>query len=174
MKQSKILLSLFATVILILGACSKNEATEATKTGNQEQTENHDHTQHAANGDLQEETKSIETLPSFLKDKPEEMSTVYAAVAKNRKLLESMPCYCGCGESAGHKDNYDCFIFENKTDGSIVWDDHATRCKVCLEIAAESVVLYNNGKSAKEIRDIIDSKYKEGYLKPTPTPKPQG
>lgn len=173
MKRSKVLLPLFAAVIFLLGACSSNKATE-TNTEDKKQAENHDHTQHAPNGDLQEKTKSIETLPSFLKDKPEDMSTVYSAVAKHRELLESMPCYCGCGDSAGHKDNYDCFVFDNKKDGSIIWDDHATRCKVCLEIAAESIVLYNNGKSAKEIRDIIDSKYNEGFAKPTPTPKPQG
>ncbi|MGM9925132.1 MAG: PCYCGC motif-containing (lipo)protein [Bacillus sp. (in: firmicutes)] len=169
MKHTKVFLSLFTAGFLLVAGCSSNQATES---GGQE--ENHTHTQHAANGDLQEETKSIDILPAFLKEKPEEMSTVYSAAAKHKDLLESMPCYCGCGDSAGHKNNYDCFVFQNKEDGSIIWDDHGTRCKVCLEIAAESVVQYNNGKSVKEVRDYIDAKYEKGYAKPTPTPMPQG
>ncbi|OYD55997.1 hypothetical protein CGZ90_19920, partial [Fictibacillus aquaticus] len=71
----------------------------------------------------------------------------------------------------GHKNNYDCFVFENKKSGAIVWDDHGTKCGVCLEIAAKSVLDYSKGKSIKEIRNTIDETYKQGYAKPTPTPE---
>ena len=84
-----------------------------------------------------------------------------------------MPCYCGCGESAGHKSNLNCFIQEKREDGSIVWDDHGTRCLVCLEIAVQSAQLHKEGKSLKEIRQFIDDTYKEGYAKPTPTDMPE-
>jgi hypothetical protein len=177
MKRKKMILTLFASSILIISGCSSAEKSENAPKTEQEQhinTDGHSETtKHAANGDLQEETKSVDTLPAFLKDKPESMVTIYSAAAKSKDLLESMPCYCGCGESANHKSNYDCFVAENKKDGSIVWDDHGTRCGVCLEIAAESVVQYNDGKSAKEIREYIDNKYKEGYAKPTQTPMPK-
>ena len=46
-------------------------------------------------------------------------------------------------------------------------------CDVCLEIAAESMVEYQKGKSMLDIRKEIDEKYKEGYAKPTPTPMPE-
>ncbi|AZB42034.1 hypothetical protein CEF21_06855 [Bacillus sp. FJAT-42376] len=126
------------------------------------------HQEHAS-GDIREETKNVQAIPSFLEDKPKEMQGIYTAAAKHRELLESIPCYCGCGDSAGHRNNYDCFVFENKEDGSLVWDDHGTKCGVCMEIAAKSVADYQNGKSIKEIRSEIDQLYKEGYAKPTPT-----
>ncbi|MEI4529531.1 PCYCGC motif-containing (lipo)protein [Priestia megaterium] len=43
-----------------------------------------------------EETASNEVLPEFLKDKSEEMQTIYANAAQNKELLENIPCYCGC------------------------------------------------------------------------------
>lgn len=171
--------SIFA-FILLLSACSGNEAGTHEKEQESDkdavkQEESHDehagHTEVVAGGDLREETSGIDVAPEFLKNKPEDMQVIYLAAAKNRELLEQMPCYCGCGESVGHTSNYDCFIAENKKDGKIVWDDHGTRCGVCLEIAAQSVYELNNGKSVKEIRTMIDETYKEGYAKPTPTPE---
>ncbi|NGY86748.1 hypothetical protein F6Y05_19420 [Bacillus megaterium] len=91
--------------------------------------------------------------------------------ANHQTLLENIPCYCGCGEEANHQNNYDCFIFENKENGAVTWDDHGTKCGVCLEIAAQAVVDYSKGKSIEDIRQEIDHKYKEGYAKPTPTPE---
>ncbi|GGJ69814.1 hypothetical protein GGR02_002049 [Anoxybacillus voinovskiensis] len=140
---------------VLLGACSANETKEQT---------------HATmSGDVRETTKSTAHLPSFLKPYDENMAVLYQQAANHRQLLENIPCYCGCGTSAGHKNNYDCFVYENKKDGSIVWDSHATTCGVCLDIAAESITEYEQGKSIKDIRKMIDEKYKEGYAEPTPT-----
>lgn len=133
----------------------------------QQEPGNHEQT---ASGDIREETESAEVLPNFLGDKPEEIKEIYLNAARNRELLEHIPCYCGCGESAGHQNSYDCFVAENKKDGAVVWDEHGTKCGVCLEIAATSIQDYQSGKSIKEIRKKIDETYKEGYAEPTPTP----
>lgn len=123
-------------------------------------------------GDLQEVTSSKETLPSFLDEHSKEMKIIYRAVAENQELLEHIPCYCGCGRSVNHSHNYHCFIYENKEDGSVVWNDHATRCQVCLDIAADSIVEYKNGKTVAEVRELIEEKYDgQGYPEPTHTPK---
>lgn len=127
------------------------------------------HTAEHETGDIREETNSIRDLPSFLASYNESMSHLYEQAATHQKLLENIPCYCGCGESVDHKNNYDCFVYENKSDGAIVWDDHATKCGVCLEIAAISIEQYEKGMSVKDIRRLIDETYKEGYAKPTPT-----
>lgn len=169
MKRKKMITALFASLIFIVAGCSSNSATEKK----QEEPKHDETTHYADNGDLQEETASAEKLPEFLNGKPEDMITIYSAAAKSKDLLESMPCYCGCGESGNHKSNYDCFVADNNKDGSVVWDDHGTRCGVCLEIAAESIVKFNNGESAKEVRDYIDEKYKQGFAKPTDTPMPK-
>lgn len=120
-----------------------------------------------------EETSSKNELPTFLSDKQDQVKNLYLAVADNKKLLEQMPCYCGCGESVGHSNNYDCFVNENKKTGAVVWDQHGVNCDVCMEIAAQSISDYQNGKSIHDIRKYIDQKYEEGYAKPTPTPTPQ-
>ncbi|MFY0758160.1 PCYCGC motif-containing (lipo)protein [Metabacillus dongyingensis] len=167
MRIKPLAISILTAFSFLLSACA--DKPEEKKTASNEVHANH--SEHSASGDIQEETKGLGTMPSFLSDKPEDMQLIYSAAAKNRKLLENIPCYCGCGESANHKNNYDCFINENKENGAIVWDDHGTKCGVCLEIAAQSVLQLQEGKSIKEIRSEIDEKYKEGYAKPTPTPE---
>lgn len=119
---------------------------------------------------MREETNSIDVLPEFLNNKPKNVKNLYKIAAQNKELLESIPCYCGCGKSAGHKNNYDCFVYKNNKDGSVVWDDHGTKCDVCLKIADRSISKSKEGKTVKEIRKMIDKEYKEGYADPTPTP----
>ncbi|MFB7815683.1 PCYCGC motif-containing (lipo)protein [Paenibacillus chitinolyticus] len=128
---------------------------------------------HAANGDLQEKTASSAVLPKFLNKQREEIRLVYELAGKNADLLQSMPCYCGCGESAGHKSNQNCFIRETNADGSVVWDDHGTRCGICMEIAVKAISLKKDGKTPLEIRKQIDETYKGTAGKPTDTPLPE-
>ncbi|MGG4154398.1 PCYCGC motif-containing (lipo)protein [Peribacillus muralis] len=152
---------------LFLSACANED-----KNVSEKKEINHEgHSEHEASGDVQEATDSKEIAPGFLSGKPDDMKTIYLAVAQNKDLLEKIPCYCGCGESAGHKNNYDCFIHENKENGEVIWDDHGTKCGVCLEIAAQSILDWNDGMNIKQIRHKIDEKYKRGYAKPTPTPQ---
>lgn len=144
----------------------------AAACGNDEAHNEHEgHTQEAPNGDLQETTASITDLPAFLDDKDENMRAIYLAAAKHASVIEQMPCYCGCGESAGHKSNLNCFIADQSED-EVVWDDHGTRCGVCLEIAATAAVMTEEGRSVEDIRTLIDDTYSEGYAEPTPTPLP--
>ncbi|MGM8213872.1 PCYCGC motif-containing (lipo)protein [Virgibacillus sp. W0430] len=159
MKRITILLSIF--VLSVTSACTSEESQEHS-----------DHQHNTPIGDIREETESVNDLPAFLDKQSTEMQTLYQAVAHSQDLLELIPCYCGCGnDSIGHKDNYDCFIFDNHADGSLTWDDHATKCQACLDIAAKSIIEFNNGKTVKEIRHLIDEQYKEGYAEPTPTPE---
>lgn len=158
--MKKIMMIGFFTFSLLVSGCSSSD---------HESSEPDQEVDQMMIGDVREETSSAEVLPHFLEGKPEDMQMIYRAVATHQELLEQIPCYCGCGDSVGHKDNYDCFIHDNKEDGRVVWDDHGTKCLVCLEIAAKSVTDYMGGKSVKDIRNEIDEKYKEGYANPTPT-----
>jgi len=152
--------TLVLLVFILAAGCSNSD--------HKNNTENNDHI--ASMGDLAEETSSMNKLPTFLNGQTDSIKSIYKASAESKELLEKIPCYCGCSDSVGHKNNYDCFIRENKKNGGIVWDSHGVNCDVCLEIAAQSITDYHNGKSVKEIRKDIDDKYKEGYAKPTPTP----
>lgn len=159
-------------MMVISMGCSNNSESNATNQTSEAE-EHHQHEKPSFfQGDLREKTGSVQELPAFLDEKSDDIKVIYAAAAQHQELLEHIPCYCGCGTSAGHKSSYHCFVHEVYEDGSLEWDDHGTRCGVCLEIAATAVVEYKDGKSIKEIRDGIDEAYKEGYSSPTPTPMP--
>ncbi|MBO0602071.1 PCYCGC domain-containing protein [Sporosarcina sp. E16_3] len=165
--MKKKLMFILLAAILVLSACG-----EKAQPSDKEHDMAHGEQKHVPNGDLQEVTASAAILPSFLDDKSEDMRLVYQMAGTATDIIEWMPCYCGCGESAGHGSNLNCFIDEVREDGSVVWDDHGTRCQVCLDIAVQSVMMTQDGKSLKEIREFIDENYKEGYAEPTDTPMP--
>ncbi|MCG7343139.1 PCYCGC domain-containing protein [Sporosarcina sp. ACRSL] len=163
----KKLMPIMLIAMLVLAACED----KAQQHGHDDYLEvGHEH--QLPNGDVQEATESADVLPKFLDGKSVDVRLVYQLAASAPDVLEYMPCYCGCGEIAGHGNNLNCFVDEIREDGSVVWDDHGTRCLVCLEIAVQSVQMKQEGKSMKEIRDFIDDKYKEGYAQPTDTPMP--
>jgi len=167
----KKLISIFTLLLLVLSACGAQKKV-IEENPNDTQTEaSHDGHAHVS-GDIQEETASADILPSFLDSQSENIRLVYQIAGQSTDILEWMPCYCGCGESVGHKSNLNCFIQEKRQDGTIVWDDHGTRCGVCLEIALQSAKMHKDGMSLKEIRQTIDETYKDGYAKPTPTEMP--
>jgi hypothetical protein len=62
-----------------------------------------------------------EIWPQALLEMPEAVQQNYAAVAQNKSLLQWMPCYCGC-YATGHTSVYDCYVAEERPDGSIVID----------------------------------------------------
>lgn len=165
MKSSRSWLIGIIATILITGCSTQNAAPVAT--------DEHSQQQHSSMpSDIQETTASIKVLPTFLDKGDPQIKLIYQIAGLSNDLLQWIPCYCGCGEEAGHKNNGNCFIKEVKKDGSVVWDDHGTRCGTCLEIAFTSSKMLKEGKSVKEIRIFIDDTYKDGYGKPTPTPMP--
>lgn len=165
--KKRLYVPLLLTASLALSGCGTKEEAQEKK----EATE-HTHA-HGVTSDITEITKNADTLPSFLSSQSEQVQQIYHIAAQNHELLSWIPCYCGCGDSVGHKSNKNCFIREIRETGEIVWDSHATTCVNCLEIALESASLKQKGKSTIEIRNYIDTKYKEGFAKPTPTPMPQ-
>ncbi|VDG97891.1 Uncharacterised protein [Lysinibacillus sphaericus] len=170
MSMKKRLMPILAVLVIVLAACGGKTATE----------QHHEETPALAigeekqlpNGDLQQVTASAEELPAFLDDKSDDLQLVYQVAGSAEDILKYMPCYCGCADSADHGSNLNCFVDEIRKDGSVVWDDHGTRCDVCVEIAVKSVTMAQEGKSLKEIRKTIDTNYNKGYARPTDTPMP--
>ena len=158
-------ISILLTLVIVITACSSQN-----KETNHEHEETNEHAH--ISGDIQEETASATILPSFLDGQNEQIRLVYKVAGLSTEIIKWMPCYCGCGESVGHESNLNCFIQEVKSDGVIVWDDHGTRCGVCLQIAVDAINMTQEGKSLQEIRTIIDNTYAEGYAVPTKTEFP--
>ena len=63
--------------------------------------------------------------PSFVTQAPAEVKTLYEFQITHGELMKYMPCYCGCGQSAGHKSNRDCYVQQVNPDGSVVLDSMA-------------------------------------------------
>ncbi|MFP3126511.1 PCYCGC domain-containing protein [Ectobacillus funiculus] len=50
--------------------------------------------------------------------------------------------------------------------------DHTMIQTVCVDIAFQAVMMYQNGASVQEVRASIDKQYEQGSVKPTATPMP--
>lgn len=63
-------------------------------------------------------------LPDFVRDAPPQVKQAYRFAIANPDVLSKFPCYCGCG-AMGHESNLGCYIKELRTDGTILFDNHA-------------------------------------------------
>ncbi len=64
-------------------------------------------------------------LPDYVMKSSKKVQETYILAAQYPEVLESVPCYCGCGADSGHESNLDCFIAG--MDGNMAvteWDPH--------------------------------------------------
>jgi hypothetical protein len=111
-------------------------------------------------------------LPAFLSEAPAKFKEAYRFAMTNPHDLETIPCYCGC-KAMGHVSNLSCYIKEFNTDGTIVFDEHASQCGVCTDITQDVMMLKGQGKLPSTIRAFIDEKYAK-FGPSTDTPRPTG
>lgn len=72
------------------------------------------------NGDL-----SKVMWPSFVTDGGPEVQALYEFQITHGELMRYMPCFCGCGQGDGHRNNRDCYVESVGSDGSVVLDSMA-------------------------------------------------
>jgi len=72
------------------------------------------------NGDL-----SKVVWPDYVLNAPPEVKELYEFQVTHGDLMRWMPCFCGCGQTAGHRSNRDCYIRRVNPDGSAVFDPMA-------------------------------------------------
>ena len=97
---------------------------------------------------------------------------VYEFAARHPEVLQYVPCYCGC-ERAGHNGNHDCFVKTRAANGRITeWDAHGLGCAICLDVGRRAMMLFNEKKSVKQIRAVIDQEFGTRFPSETPTPQP--
>src|SRR5262245_45248809 len=97
----------------------------------------------------------------------------YDFAAQHPEILKYVPCYCGCG-SQGHKANESCFVARRDAKGNVLeWDEHGFGCAICVDVARESMQLYNSGPDVVAIRAAIERRWAPGNAAGrTPTPAP--
>lgn len=105
--------------------------------------------------------------------RPMDIATAaYRFVGEHPEVARHVPCYCGC-ESVGHTGNESCFVKRRDTAGNVLeWDMHGFGCAVCIDVARESMQLFNSGADPVSIRAAIERKWTPQFQTKTPTPFP--
>src|SRR4030067_869705 len=75
-------------------------------------------------------------LPTQMQNAPTQVREAYQFAVANPDATKNVPCYCGCG-AMGHTSNYSCYVKEVKADGTVVFDDHALGCSLCVDITQD-------------------------------------
>jgi hypothetical protein len=112
-------------------------------------------------------------LPQFLATAAPRVREAYRFALAHPHDLETVPCYCGCG-SMGHTSNLSCFIKSTGTNWeTVTFEQHATGCGICVDIAQDVMRMKSDDKQPGEIRSAIDATY-GSFGPPTDTPLPNG
>ena len=101
---------------------------------------------------------------------PQQVRDAYSWAATHENILQSIPCYCGCG-SSGHQNNFDCFVSSKAADGWITMDLHGLNCGTCVSITLETAAMTARGLTVRQMRAAIDARWSAtGPSTPTPLP----
>ena len=100
----------------------------------------------------------MEQMPSEIQSAPAMVQSAYQFAVTNPDILTQLPCYCGCG-SMGHTSNYACYIAGENSDGSIIFDNHALGCSICVDITVDAMRMLDDGQSIDAIRSYVDQTY---------------
>ena len=93
-------------------------------------------------------------FPDFVYNSQKSLDA-YRLAVDNRELFSQMPCYCGCAKLEVPHQNLDqCFFM---ADGS--FERHAAYCTICDDIAIAATGWQSEGKSAFEVRQLVDEKF---------------
>ncbi len=104
----------------------------------------------AAAGSQDMKMAPLSMLPAEMQGAPTTVREAYQFAVANPDALKNVPCYCGCG-AMGHTSNYSCYVKESKADGTVVYDNHALGCSLCVDITQEVMRLSRAGQSPGQI-----------------------
>ena len=97
-------------------------------------------------------------LPAQMQNAPTQVREAYQFAVANPDATKNVPCYCGCG-AMGHTSNYSCYVKEAKADGTVVFDDHALGCSLCVDITQDVMRLSKDGRAPPDIHAFVVSNY---------------
>lgn len=99
-------------------------------------------------------------MPGMVQSAPETTQQAYQFAAANPVVLKQIACYCGCVK-IGHKSNYDCYISGVDSAGKLTFNDHATGCKVCIDITQAVMTRLRQGEDVPRIQAYIERAYSQ-------------
>lgn len=104
------------------------------------------------------EMASMSEMPMEVQSAPQVVQAAYQFAAANPEVLTELPCYCGCG-GMGHTSNYSCYVAGENADGSLIYDNHALGCSICVDITQDAMRMLDEGQPLTAIRSYIDQTY---------------
>lgn len=109
--------------------------------------------------------------PTRYTQAPQEVRDAYAFAVDHKAQLRYLPCFCGCDQTPGHRDNWDCFVKGQTGPDTFILDPHGFACGTCVGVALDTKALFAQGLSLTAVRAAIDAKWSEaGPATPTPYP----
>ena len=96
----------------------------------------------------------------------------YRFIAAHPEISRYMPCFCTCGKKEGHASLEDCYIKSRQDKPSVIWNEHAGECYICVKVATEARHLFGKGKDVQTIRDEIEKTMAPRFKNHTNTPEP--
>lgn len=104
--MKKLMITIVSCILLFsLAACTSSE------------TENEQSAQNSQDIKMEYYLDTKEWSPLMTQYGSEKSLEAYAFAAEHPEVLDYMPCYCGCHETDGHKNNTACFI--DSVDGNV-------------------------------------------------------
>lgn len=100
---------------------------------------------------------ALDDMPELVQAAPKSVRESYQFAIANPEILRELPCYCGCG-GMGHTSNYSCYASASP-EGTLLFDDHALGCSICVDITLDAVRMLKEGKQLSEIRAYVDAVY---------------
>ncbi len=97
-------------------------------------------------------------MPTDVQTAPVSVQQAYQFAVANPDILTELPCYCGCGDM-GHTSNYACYVTDQNEDGSLIFDNHALGCSICVDITQDAMRMLDESKTVPEIRAYVDLTY---------------
>ena len=118
-----------AAVAVVAGSCSSSDTDSAPRTtGGSAGAQAEDFSVRFSEFEAADEPDgdlSMVEWPSFVTDGDPEVQRLYEFQITHGELMRYMPCFCGCGQSAGHRSNRDCYVQSVNSDGRVVLDSMA-------------------------------------------------
>jgi hypothetical protein len=96
--------------------------------------------------------------PAFVQTADARTQEAYAFAVARPDITDWMPCYCGC-VAMEHRNNTDCFLKPRAVGITITYDEHASYCGICVDIALKAKSMAAEGRTLIEIRAAVDSQF---------------
>lgn len=113
---------------------------------------------------------ALNQWPAAVLNAPLNVQAAYRYAVDNPRVLEVIPCHCGCAEQ-GHRSNLDCYVLEFGPRDAVVLDQHGIGCGGCVGITHDVIQMEAEGQTLAAIRSVIDAKWRDP-LPGTDTPLP--